>query len=265
MAGGRCVVVTSRRDRKIGAPLALLATALVELAAPPLARAKRPACPSEMALVAGKVCVDRWEGVLSELDAQHKPRRRHSPYHPVGDVAVRARSVRGAIPQAHVSQEEAATACTAAGKRLCTDDEWLSACRGKKGRTYPYGTEQVAGACNDSGVSPLLALHGKPDPALFTLEIMNDPRLNQVKGSLAKTGAFARCKSSDGVYDLVGNLHEWTADPEGTFRGGYYLDTHLNGDGCSYATKAHDVHYRDYSIGFRCCADPARAARPRRR
>jgi hypothetical protein len=44
-------------------------------------------------------------------------------------------------------------------------------------------------------------------------------------------------------------------DPDGTFQGGYYLDTHLNGDGCSYRTTAHPMSHFDYSTGFRCCAD----------
>ena len=43
--------------------------------------------------------------------------------------------------------------------------------------------------------------------------------------------------------------------PSDDSRGGYYQDTHLNGDGCSYRTVAHDVSYHDYSTGFRCCAD----------
>jgi formylglycine-generating enzyme required for sulfatase activity len=54
---------------------------------------------------------------------------------------------------------------------------------------------------------------------------------------------------------MVGNVHEWTADPKGTFRGGYYLDTHINGDGCDYRTVAHEPTYHDYSTGFRCCSD----------
>jgi hypothetical protein len=54
---------------------------------------------------------------------------------------------------------------------------------------------------------------------------------------------------------MVGNLHEWTADPEGTLRGGFYLDTSKLGEGCDYAAVGHDVKYRDYSTGFRCCAD----------
>ena len=55
---------------------------------------------------------------------------------------------------------------------------------------------------------------------------------------------------------MVGNLHEWTSDPNGQFRGGYYMDTHRNGDGCFYKTTAHTPSYRDYSTGFRCCASP---------
>jgi formylglycine-generating enzyme required for sulfatase activity len=55
---------------------------------------------------------------------------------------------------------------------------------------------------------------------------------------------------------MMGNLHEWTADPAGTFRGGFYVDTTINGAGCLYRTTAHVASYWDYSTGFRCCADP---------
>ena len=52
---------------------------------------------------------------------------------------------------------------------------------------------------------------------------------------------------------MVGNLHEWTSATNATFRGGYYLDTKINGEGCNYKTTAHGAKYRDYSTGFRCC------------
>lgn len=62
-----------------------------------------------------------------------------------------------------------------------------------------------------------------------------------------------------GALDMVGNLHEWVktdaSAPHGTFAGGYYLDTALNGDGCQYRTTAHAHDYHDYSTGFRCCAE----------
>ena len=55
---------------------------------------------------------------------------------------------------------------------------------------------------------------------------------------------------------MVGNLHEWTADRNGTFRGGYYVEATANGRGCDYVTTRHDIIDWDYSIGFRCCAEP---------
>jgi formylglycine-generating enzyme required for sulfatase activity len=88
---------------------------------------------------------------------------------------------------------------------------------------------------------------------MYNFVNMNDPRLNQVKGSLAPTGSFRSCKNAFGVFDMVGNLHEWTAAKAGTFRGGYYLDTQINGEGCDYRTTAHAPTYHDYSTGFRCC------------
>ena len=61
--------------------------------------------------------------------------------------------------------------------------------------------------------------------------------------------------SEAGAYDMMGNLHEWTADPEGTFRGGFYVDTQINGPGCTYVTTAHPTTWHDYSTGVRCCSD----------
>lgn len=88
---------------------------------------------------------------------------------------------------------------------------------------------------------------------------LNDPRLGQVDGALSKTGSHAQCTNEYGAVDMVGNLHEWVKTdanlPHGTFAGGYYLDTSINGDGCNYRTTAHAHDYHDYSTGFRCCAD----------
>ena len=149
-------------------------------------------------------------------------------------------------------------ACNEAGKRLCTDKEWVRACRGKHDMQFPYGDDREPRFCNDTkAISPLNHFFGKlEDSEKFGSEKMNDPRLNQLAGTLTKTGARGKCKTSDGVFDMVGNLHEWTADPAGTFRGGYYLDTTINGDGCGYRTTAHVASYHDYSTGFRCCKDP---------
>ena len=73
--------------------------------------------------------------------------------------------------------------------------------------------------------------------------------------TVQRTAARSSCTNDYGVYDMVGNLHEWVDDPEGTFQGGYYMDTKINGEGCNYRTTAHGFSYRDYSTGFRCCMD----------
>ena len=115
-------------------------------------------------------------------------------------------------------------ACAAAAKRLCTNEEWVRACKGPTTLTYPYGNTLVPGQCND-------------------------------QGALAVTGAYPGCVSSEGAYDMVGNVGEWTADPGGTFRGGYFADISINGAGCNYATTAHDVNFADGKTGFRCCSN----------
>jgi hypothetical protein len=217
-------------------------------------------CPSEMARV-GPFCVDRWEAHVEELDEAGAPHP-HSPYETVDGLVVRAASASGVVPQGYISQVEASAACAAAGKRLCSAEEFALACRGDDaGAHYPYGgTTHVPGACNEGKGSYVELLFG-PDAAAWTYADFNDPRLNQIDGGLAKTASYPSCRSPYGVYDCVGNLHEWGADPadakgHGRFRGGFYGDAEYNGPGCLYVTSAHELAYHDYSTGFRCCADP---------
>jgi len=215
-------------------------------------------CPAEMTLVAGRVCVDRWEGSLEEL-APDGGVSAWSPYHTPGTRRVRASSRPGVTPQGYVSGEQAQAACRNAGKRLCALDEWLAACRGPAMRTYPYGMTYAARRCNEGrAVHPVVQFFGT-STGVFTFENMNHPGINMQADTVARTGAFAGCVSPDGAFDMVGNLHEWIADPNGTFKGGFYVDAVRNGPGCLYTTTAHALSYHDYSTGFRCCADPARA------
>lgn len=215
-------------------------------------------CPSGMALVEDAFCVDLHEGALEERapDGSWAPA---SPYLTVGTRTVRAVPAAGIPPQGYISGTEAAAACAASGKRLCTSEEWLAACRGPDELLYPYGAEHVAGACNDhyAGGHPVVDFFGTAE-GVWDLAHMNDPGINQQPGTVAPGGVFAACVSAWGVFDLHGNLHEWVADVDGTFRGGFYADASINGPGCTYRTGAHDAGYHDYSTGFRCCADRAR-------
>jgi sulfatase modifying factor 1 len=205
-------------------------------------------CPSDMTLV-GHTCVDKWEGSLVEIQVDGSETAFSAHEAPNGHN-VRAVSRPGVTPQAHISMVEAKRACVASGKRLCHAQEWKSACKGPEGTRYPYGQSREENVCVDTNrTSPMAVLHhGEHDSAT-----MNDPEANQLENTVEPTGTAAACTNGYGVYDMVGNVHEWADD--GAFHGGYYLDTKLNGPGCDYVTTAHAKSYYDYSTGFRCCAD----------
>jgi formylglycine-generating enzyme len=207
-------------------------------------------CPEGMANVDDAYCIDIYEASL--VRPTPTGGQLHPHYLPVPtDVELVAVPLRNALPQAYISFEEAAETCRAAKKRLCKPNEWRKACKGPSGRLYPYGYSHEELACNDHGEPPLVLEYGEKPPR--TWQSMNNPKLNQYPNGLAKTGSHPQCRSEYGVYDMVGNLHEWVDD--GAFMGGYYLDTNTNGEGCDYRTIAHNREYHDYSTGFRCCAD----------
>lgn len=245
---------TSRWSRAKPLIVMLAASALL-LGQVPRRRAR--GCPAGTVSVLGQYCIDRYEGALVEI----LPNGRTRPWTPFQSPprggSYRAVSRLGLVPQGYVSQLQARAACTHAGKRLCTETEWSTACRGPTPTTYPYGDDHINGRCNDAHDNPVPRIFpGNPDVFHFTE--MNDPRLNQLPDSVARTGQFTRCSNRFGVRDMVGNLHEWIERHQGNlgvFRGGFYADSRINGAGCNYTTIAHSPSYHDYSTGFRCCAD----------
>lgn len=217
-------------------------------------------CPNEMALVGDRVCVDRWEAIV--VEPRGGAEQAVSPYHPLDDHPgpFRAVSKPNVVPQGYISGTVAERACRASGKRLCKASEWELACRGPSGSAFPYGRDRKRGVCNDDvrEVHPVVEASRAAglDRERYWLEGMNLPAINQLDQSVTPTGERAECRTEDGIYDMVGNLHEWVDDPGGTFRGGYYMDTSHNGEGCAYQTTGHAVGYHDYSTGFRCCMEP---------
>lgn len=222
----------------------------------------RGRCPRAMAEIEGKFCIDRFEASLVEV-LPNGDERGHSPFDGVGDARVRAVSAPNVFPQGYISAVEAQRACKASGKRLCRVGEWQKACRGPESKPWGYGAAREVGRCNDNGRNPVLSLHGRAR-GNWTWRTMNEPELNQLERTLSKTAEHSGCTNGYGVYDMVGNLHEWVADPNGTFYGGYYQDVSSkgHGEGCGYLTTAHEARYHDYSTGFRCCADVAGATGP---
>ena len=212
-------------------------------------------CPPDMVLAAQAFCIDRFEAALEELGSDGKwlPA---APWYTVDDRTVRAVAAEGLVPQGYISGSQAEAACQASGKRLCTSQEWLAACQGPEEKTWPYGNAHQPGACNDDYPNhPVVELFGTSD-GIWDAQHMNDPGINQQLGTLSPAGAHPLCVSDWGAFDMHGNLHEWVADADGTFRGGFYADGAINGPGCTYVTTAHDASYHDYSTGFRCCLTP---------
>ncbi len=213
-------------------------------------------CPVDMANIDNRYCVDRYEGSLVERGDDGSERDWPASAVPEERMFV-AVSRPNVYPQSSISGAMAKVACENAGKRLCKPVEWRKACGGSQGAAWSYGTARVARQCNDQGKSPMLHFYPEVNKSwtLVGMDEMNDPRLNRWDGTVAKSGEFDGCVNDYGVHDMVGNLHEWTSDPNGTFQGGYYLDVQINGDGCMYRTTAHEFAYHDYSTGFRCCKD----------
>jgi hypothetical protein len=262
-----------------------LAQAQVPVAEAEAARTR--GCPSEMARV-GHYCIDRWEmsgadkttgeplspyyppspaltsevwrGWLTERQELGEEAARAMPLPPLSELQrngrfeIKAVSRPGAIPQGYLSQVLARRACENAGKRLCTQDEWVNACKGSAARKYPYGESYRLGVCNVYRfIHPAAVLHGSASLG------HRDPRLNLVyEGEsplLRKTGETATCASrwdDDKLFDMVGNLDEWVE--EGMFLGGFYARSTTQG--CEAKVSVHAPIYYDYSTGTRCCSDP---------
>lgn len=168
----------------------------------------------------------------------------------------KAQSVPGVLPQGYMSYYSARRACSAANKRLCTEDEWTHACKGSKHTKQPYGANYKSGRCNIyRSVHPAYVLHG--NSSLGHL----DPRLHLVfddknRPLLELTGQRTSCVSShkDGpIFDMVGNLDEWIEDDKGVFKGGFYARGTRKG--CEARVENHGKSYADYSLGTRCCKD----------
>ncbi len=245
-----------------------------------------PPCPAEMSHV-GRFCIDRYEAHLVAVseDGRETPH----PYflRPPEGLQVQARAAPNVFPQAYISRVEAQAACQAAGKRLCRWLEWRRACQGRRWLRYPYSNAARRGVCNVGKDHLLPALFGHDAGAWKYDDHFNSPRLSQEPGFLAKTGAHGDCVSPDGVYDMVGNLHEWVSNMvtesfveriekepvhrndqpwqvgNGMFLGGFYSTTNEHGPGCHFTTMAHEPSYHDYSTGFRCCADARKPPKDR--
>jgi hypothetical protein len=160
---------------------------------------------------------------------------------------------KGAYPVIFVNFNEAADKCKADGKRLCSEEEWTFACEGEEATPYPYGYTRSADQCViDSRWKAFneRAMQSGRDSRDTMMEL---DRLWQGVPSGSKPG----CKSVFGVYDMTGNVDEWThSSREGErpsiLKGGYWGPVRTR---CRPSTRSHDESHVFYQQGFRCCSD----------
>ena len=148
------------------------------------------------------------------------------------------------IPALGVSWYEARAACEKAGKRLCSEAEWVSVCQNApavddnnngeladdmiEGTAYPYGDYHDDGRCWD------------------------DHEGDQFRP--VYTGEMPGCVTPTGVYDLTGNVEEWVGDsPEHAVLLGGAYDTSEDHARCYRRNDTFGAGYANQRTGFRCC------------
>lgn len=132
-----------------------------------------------------------------------------------------------ATPKDMVSQEEAARICKNEGKHLCSIEEWQAACRGKDGFKYSYGKSYKQNKCNTN------------------------------TKTAKRSGRKTQCRSWYGMYDMNGNLWEWTSStskqhPDKYLVAGGAWNTN-NESSCSESKFSFYPQNQYPSVGFRCC------------
>jgi formylglycine-generating enzyme required for sulfatase activity/transposase-like protein len=169
-----------------------------------------------------------------------------------------------------VSFQQAEAYCKTAHLRLPGEAEWEIAARGPKGRRYPWGdSEPTALTVNACGKECEIWHRGV---GLLSEFVGVAYQSDDGYPSTAPVGALKLGVTPEGVFDLGGNVSEWTADPASEYgtdalpnrtkdsavhitRGGAFSSGLPELTNASFRFALFNDTYSP-SVGFRCAADP---------
>jgi formylglycine-generating enzyme len=157
---------------------------------------------------------------------------------------------KGENPIILIDWNEAGAICKNQGKRLCTEDEWTFACEGEEALPYPYGYVRDAEACQVDKKWRMFFggfLRGNPEAVAIN-------ELDYLWQGLP-SGSKPKCKSPFGIFDMTGNVDEWTLSSRpgrrSILKGGYWGPVRTR---CRPSTRAHGEDHAFYQQSVRCCA-----------
>jgi hypothetical protein len=136
---------------------------------------------------------------------------------------------KGSTPDSYINWYAAGDSCRRIGKRLCSSSEWELACGGIGGLNYPYGNKYETRTC-----------------------VTEETKVYD-------SGIKEECRSPFGVYDLSGNLREWTVTKSEKnsnhykVYGGFWANS--SSSKCNTTQYSFFPENKFIHIGFRCCKD----------
>jgi formylglycine-generating enzyme required for sulfatase activity len=221
-----------------------------------------PPCPDGMVLVDGDYCDEVVQTCLNERPRPHVGCLQYASPSVCTGTQTHMRfcidqyeypNQAGEKPAIMQSWYDADKACRSIHKRVCRSHEWTLACEGPDRLPYPYGYTRDDKACHIDEYGPMI------NEARF-YSVDKDKEIERIDRR-EPSGARPGCVSPYGVYDLTGNIDEWTTNEtgipdHGALKGGNWGEWR---NACRPVTLGHAAWFRYYQMGFRCCSDAAEA------